>query len=172
MKFRTTEVTGVLLVEHHPMTDERGMFTEFYNSSVFPALRVDQVNVSMSLKAGNVRGMHWQAAPHSQAKLVRCTAGEVEDVVVDVEPASSTYLKHVAFRLRAGDGRSVLVPKGCAHGWQALKDGSEITYLVEGLWNRAAECGLRPGDPLVGIRWPLPAAHLNARDTGWPPAVP
>lgn len=172
MKVQRTEIDAVLLVTHDPLADERGVFAELFNSRAFAdggiAFRVDQVNISMSLRAGTVRGMHWQAMPDSQVKLVRCTSGEVWDVVVDVRPESPTYLKHAAFRLRAGDRTSVYVPRMCAHGWQALKDGSEITYLVEGLWNRGAECGLRPDDPFTAIRWPLPPVHLNKRDAEWP----
>lgn len=173
MKIQGTGIGGVLLITHDPLADERGVFAELFNGRDFGdrgiAFSVDQVNVSMSLKAGTVRGMHWQAAPDSQVKLVRCTSGDVLDVVVDMRPDSPTYLKHAAFWLSAGDRMSILVPKMCAHGWQALKDRSEITYLVEGLWNRGAECGIRPDDPAVGIAWRLPPARLNARDAGWPP---
>lgn len=167
-----SKLDGVFLVKPAVHRDDRGVFCEVYNNAnllgegiQFP---VQQVNCSLSLLAGTVRGMHYQADPHGQKKLVRCLAGEILDVVVDLRESSPTYLKHASFKLSAGDFSSVHVPLGCAHGYQALKHFSEIQYLVSGAWIREAERGVRPDDPMLKIKWPLPVLGLNRRDSEWP----
>lgn len=176
MKFEETKLPGVFLVTPEERRDGRGMFAETFNLTEFGnhglSFFVDQVNVSASMKAGTVRGLHWQEAPDGQVKLVRCLMGEIRDVVVDVRPESPSYGKHVSIWLQAGDLQSVYVPKGCAHGWQALRDYCQTQYLVGGPWRKDAERGLRPDDPGLGIVWPLPVANLNDRDAGWPLFVP
>jgi dTDP-4-dehydrorhamnose 3,5-epimerase len=171
MVLSPTKVYRVMLVEPAPHRDDRGVFTELWNKEIFAGNGIffspDQVNNSLSLKAGTVRGLHYQEEPDGQEKIVRCSAGEILDVVVDVRPQSPTYRKHVAVKLSAGDLKSVYIPRGCAHGWQALKDFSEIEYLVTGPWKKAAERGLRPTDPAIGIKWPLPVIGLNSRDAEW-----
>lgn len=172
MILKPSKIDGVVLVEPDAHRDDRGVFCEVYNKTklsqaeiFFP---VEQVNVAMSLRAGTVRGLHFQEEPHGQQKLVRCLTGEIFDVVVDMRPDSPTYRKYVGFKLGSGDFRSVYVPIGCAHGYQALKDFSEIQYLCSGPWKKEAERGVRPTDQAVGIKWPLPVAGLNQRDAEWP----
>lgn len=172
MNLKPCKLAGVFLIEPAVHRDDRGVFCEVYNQArlaeqgiFFP---VEQVNVSMSLRAGTVRGLHYQAEPDAQQKLVRCLAGEVFDVVVDLRPDSPTYRKYAGFKLTPGTFSSVLVPVGCAHGYQALKDFSEIQYLVSAPWNKSAERGVRADDAAVGIKWPLPVAVLNERDSTWP----
>lgn len=167
-----SKLGGVLLIEPEAHRDDRGVFSEVYNKARFSAqgiyFQVEQVNVSMSLRAGTVRGLHYQEEPHAQQKIVRCLAGEVFDVVVDLRPESRTYRKHVSFKLTAGSFSSVFVPVGCAHGYQALKDFAEIQYLVDAPWNKDAERGIHPEDPALGIKWPLPVMNLHPRDAAWP----
>lgn len=172
MRLMPSKLDGVVLIEPEPHRDDRGFFCEAFNRRKllehgidFP---VEQVNVSMSLRAGTVRGMHYQADPHGQQKLVRCLSGDILDVIVDLRPESPTYRKHASFRLHAGDFKTVYVPLGCAHGYQALKDFSEIQYVVSGPWNREAERGIQPTDPAAGIKWSLPVVGLNQRDATWP----
>lgn len=173
MILKPAEIDGILLVQSQARTDGRGSFTEMWNRQVFLEqgvdFRPDQVNVSMSLAVGAVRGMHWQAEPHSQKKLVRCLEGAVYDVVVDIREGSPTRGRYEGFMLDKSCGRLVYIPAGFAHGWQALEAHSRIEYLVEGFWNVGAEQGLPPGDPAVGIRWPLPVTALARRDQDWPP---
>jgi dTDP-4-dehydrorhamnose 3,5-epimerase len=172
MILKPSKLSGVVLVEPEAYRDDRGVFSEVYNKArlaehgiFFPA---EQVNVSMSLRAGTVRGLHYQEEPYGQQKLVRCLAGEVFDIVVDLRPESNTYRKYVSFKLAEGSFSSVLVPVGCAHGYQALKDFSEVQYLVSAPWNKAAERGVHPEDPAVGIKWPMPVMNLHPRDAAWP----
>lgn len=175
MNLKASKMSGVFLVEPQVHRDERGAFSEIFNKGrlaenalFFP---VEQVNVSLSLQAGTVRGMHYQEEPHAQQKLVRCISGEIFDVVVDLRPDSKTYRKHVWFKLSGNSYASVYVPVGCAHGYQALKDHSEIEYLVSAPWNKEAERGVHPQDPVVGVKWPLPVIHLHPRDASWAPLV-
>lgn len=172
MRVYPSKIDGVVLLEPDPHRDDRGFFCEAFNHSRLAQHGIDfpveQVNVSMSLRAGTVRGMHYQADPDGQQKLVRCLSGEILDAVVDLRPGSPTYLKHVTFKLHAGDFKTVYVPLGCAHGYQALKDFSEIQYLVSGPWKREAERGVQPADPRIGVKWLLPVSGLNPRDAAWP----
>lgn len=172
MILHRSKIEAVFLVEPEAHRDDRGMFSEVFNRGCLEAegicFPVEQVNLSMSLRSGTVRGLHFQEDPHGQQKLVRCLTGEVWDVVVDARPSSPTYRKHVSFKLVAGDLKSVYVPIGCAHGFQARTDFSEIQYLVSGPWNKEAERGFRPDDPALGIKWPMPISNMNQRDSEWP----
>jgi dTDP-4-dehydrorhamnose 3,5-epimerase len=172
MILKESKIHGVYLMEPEVHRDDRGAFCEVFNllnldmeGLYFP---VEQVNVSMSLRQGTVRGLHYQENPHGQKKIVRCLAGEIFDVVVDLRPESPTYRKWVGFKLTSADWKSVLVPTGCAHGYQALKDFSEIQYLVSQPWKKEAERGVRPEDPGIGVKWPMPVCALNRRDAEWP----
>lgn len=172
MILKPSKLHGVSLIEPEAYRDDRGVFSEVYNKArlaehgiFFP---VEQVNVSMSLRAGTVRGLHYQEEPYGQQKLVRCLAGDIFDVIVDLRPDSNTYRKYVSFKLVEGSFSSVLVPVGCAHGYQALKDFAEVQYLVSAPWNKDAERGIHPEDPAVGIKWPMPVMNLHPRDAAWP----
>jgi dTDP-4-dehydrorhamnose 3,5-epimerase len=172
MILKASKMAGVYLIEAEPHRDDRGVFCELYNKAklaengiFFP---VEQVNVSVSHRAGTVRGLHYQEEPYGQQKLVRCLSGEILDVIVDLRPESRTYRKNVWFKLSGDSFTSVLVPVGCAHGYQALKDFSELQYLVSAPWKKEAERGVQPEDPAVGIRWMLPVTGLNQRDASWP----
>lgn len=176
MNFTKTKIPGVYVVEMELRVDERGIFAEAYNSAHFDRagipFAVSQMNISVSARRGTVRGMHWQEEPFGQAKLVRCIKGHAWDVVVDVRVDSATFGDHVAIDLTPENRRAALVPKGCAHGWQALVGDSEIEYLVDGLWSKPHERGLRPDDPRVGIRWPAPPVFVSERDRTWPDLAP
>jgi len=170
---RETCLQGVLIVELAPRTDDRGTFAEVYNGKALlhagVDLVVDQVNVSRSSKRGTVRGMHWQESPFGQKKLVRAVRGAAYDVIVDVRPESKTYGQWVAVELFPESWRSVFIPQGFAHGWQALEDGSEIEYCTEGLWRKDAERGVSPLDKAVGIKWVTDVKNVAPRDRDWPP---
>jgi dTDP-4-dehydrorhamnose 3,5-epimerase len=173
MKIQKTPLHGLLLIEDEPRCDSRGSFLELFTTRAFIDLGLEfdikQVNSSKSLEAGTVRGMHWQEYPKGQTKLVRCTAGAVLDVVVDVRPLSPTYGQHYSLSLSAGDGKALYVPKGLAHGWQALRDDSEIMYIVGGCgWEPASERGVRPMDQALKIQWRWPLVTVSERDSSWP----
>lgn len=172
MIVRETHLEGVFVVELAPRTDERGTFTETYNGKALLLagvdLVVDQVNVSRSAKRGTVRGMHWQEAPFGQKKLVRAVRGAAYDVIVDVRPDSKTYGEWIAVELFPESWKSIFIPQGFAHGWQALEDGSEIEYCTEGLWRKEAERGVSPIDRKVGIKWITEIRNVAPRDLDWP----
>jgi dTDP-4-dehydrorhamnose 3,5-epimerase len=127
-----------------------------------------QCNLSFNRLAGTLRGMHYQRAPHAEAKLVRCTAGAIYDVIVDLRPESSTFMKWAAAELSAENRRLLYVPEGCAHGYQALTDGAEVFYQVSAFYHPPSEGGLRWDDPAFGIRWPLPVVAISAKDASYP----
>ncbi|WP_298090556.1 dTDP-4-dehydrorhamnose 3,5-epimerase [uncultured Sphingomonas sp.] len=172
MKFHKTDLQDAMLIELEERGDERGFFArsmcqdEFASVGMIPAYV--QQNVSMSAHKGTVRGMHFQRAPHSEAKLIRCVRGAILDVIVDLRPASHSYMRSQAFLLDDLDRRQLYVPPGFAHGFQTLTDNVEVTYLVSALYTPAAEGGLRHDDPELGIEWPLVATVVSPKDAAWP----
>ena len=172
MRFSPSTLDGVWRLEPERRHDERGYFARTWCESEFAAhglhLRWPQGNVTGTLKRGTVRGLHWQADPKPEIKLIRCSLGKVWDVVVDVRPASPAFGRWEAFELSAENGVQLYVPAGFAHGFQCLVDGSEMTYLMGELFDPALARGLRWNDPQVGIEWPLPDPFLSDRDRGLP----
>ena len=172
MILTTTELAGPVVVELELRQDERGFFARSFDREQFAAAGlepvVEQCNVSFNHRAGTLRGMHYQVAPAMEAKLVRCTAGAVLDVVVDVRPGSPTYLRSVAVELSAANRRALYVPPMFAHGYQTLVDGAEVTYQVSEAYTPGTERGLRHDDPLLGLSWPLPVSAISAKDAAWP----
>lgn len=150
-----TEILGVMIIRGNRFHDERGFFTETYKESEFLEIgipRFVQDNMSESSK-GVIRGLHWQASPHGQGKLVSCTKGSILDVAVDIRKESKTFGKHVAVELNANEQIALWVPEGFAHGFQALEDVTRVQYKVTGYWNKESERSLRPLDLDLGIRW-------------------
>ena len=129
---------------------------------------IAQVNLSRTEAVGTIRGLHLQAEPHSEAKLVRCLRGRVWDVAVDLRTDSTTYGQSHALELSPDQGNALLIPEGCAHGFQVLEPGSELLYLHSGAWVPEAETGVRWDDPQLAIAWPLPVAGLSDRDRNLP----
>lgn len=172
MKYTPTDVDGVTVVELEPFTDARGGFARFFDADDFAAhgleSSVAQCNLSYNHAAGTVRGMHLQVPPHAEGKLVRCTAGAIVDVAVDVRPDSPTRGKHVMVELTAANRRSLFLPPYVAHGYQTLVDDTEVVYQVSGPYVPGAERGHRHDDPAFGISWPLPVAAISDKDAGWP----
>jgi dTDP-4-dehydrorhamnose 3,5-epimerase len=172
VKFQATPLEGAYVVEPEVMEDERGGFARTWCEREFAALgleaRVVQCNVSFNRRAGTLRGLHYQEAPHGEAKLVRCTRGAVHDVIVDLRPGSATRLVSYAIRLDADSRRMLFVPRGFAHGFQTLADDSEVFYQMSAFHEPSAARGLRWDDPALGIRWPLPDPILSPRDREHP----
>jgi dTDP-4-dehydrorhamnose 3,5-epimerase len=170
--FEPAEIDGAFLVSMEPRGDERGWFARAWCEEEARAagieMRAVQSNVSFNARLGTIRGLHWQVEPHGEAKLLRCTAGEVFDVMADVRPGSPTYGRWQGVHLRAGDRRLVYIPEGCAHGYQALADDSEVSYHVSHVYVPGAERGIRPDDPAFGIDWPIREAIVSDKDASWP----
>lgn len=174
MTLITPQAIGdVLLIEPKRFGDERGFFSETYSAkglaeAGFTALFV-QDNHSRSPKIGTVRGLHFQAPPFAQDKLLRVTRGAILDVAVDIRKGSPTYGRSVAVELSAENWRQLLVPKGFAHGFQTLTEDCEVLYKVTDYYAPASEAGLLWNDPALGIAWPADIeAVINARDAAWP----
>ena len=157
MKVIETEIAGVKILEVDVHRDARGYFAETYNAGRYVAAGIDAVfvqdNESLSQK-GVLRGLHWQAAPWTQAKLVRVIHGAVLDVVVDIRKGSATYGKHVTCELTGENGRQFYVPRGFAHGFMVLENDTLFSYKCDNLYHPEAERGLKFDDPALGIVWP------------------
>jgi dTDP-4-dehydrorhamnose 3,5-epimerase len=155
-------------IQLEPRGDSRGWFARFYCKSEFEAIKHQnewvQMNHSFTKVKGTIRGMHYQVQPFSEIKLVRCIAGTVFDVVVDLRKDSLSFLKWFGFELSAGKKNMVYIPKGFAHGFQTLTDDCELTYLHTEYYMPKAEAGIRFDDPAVGIQWPIPVSDLSDRD--------
>lgn len=164
---------GLILIEPKRFGDHRGFFAETYSRRTFASLGVDiafvQDNHSLSAAVGTVRGLHFQAPPHAQAKLVRCGRGAIFDVAVDIRRGSPTYGKWAGFTLSADNGAQLYIPKGFAHGFVTLEADSEIVYKCSEYYSPEAEGALRWDDPDIGIEWPIKGnAILSEKDASAP----
>jgi dTDP-4-dehydrorhamnose 3,5-epimerase len=152
--------------------DDRGWFFRNFAADDFAAMGLNsswpQMNHSFTKTAGTIRGMHYQHPPHNEVKLVRCIAGAVLDVVVDIRPQSATYLQHFATELNAQNKQMLYIPQGFAHGFQSLVANSELLYLHSTNYQPGAEGGLRYNDPTININWPLPLTIISERDKNHP----
>ncbi|MDO4199078.1 MAG: dTDP-4-dehydrorhamnose 3,5-epimerase [Erysipelotrichaceae bacterium] len=157
MKKIETKIKGVYIIESDCFGDDRGWFMETYNQAKFHDLGIDTVfvqdNMSYSTVKGTLRGLHYQKAPYSQAKLVRCTRGKVIDVAVDIRKGSPTYGKWESVELSAENKRMFYIPKGMAHGFLTLSDEVEFCYKCDELYNKESEGGIRYDDPTINIDW-------------------
>ena len=169
-----TPIAGVLELVGQPVADHRGAFLNAFRAQE-PAFAeawgerpIAQVNLSRSEAVGTLRGLHLQTPPHHEAKLVRCLRGRVWDVAVDLRPCSVTYGSWHAVELSPAAANALLIPEGCAHGFQVLEPGSELLYLHSGAWVPDAETGVRFNDSQLAIPWPLPPRSLSERDRGLP----
>jgi dTDP-4-dehydrorhamnose 3,5-epimerase len=172
MKFTATPLPGAFLIEPERIEDDRGFFARSFCVSEFARegleTSVAQCNISYNRRAGTLRGMHYQAAPHEEAKLVRCTMGSLYDVIVDLRPASATYLKTYGVELSAQNRRMLFIPKGMAHGYQTLCDDTEVCYQMFESYHPESARGVRFDDPVLAIRWPLPDPLVSERDRSYP----
>lgn len=171
-----TALPGVHLLERKAHSDERGWFERMYCTTdladVLGPRSIVQVNRSLTQSKGTVRGLHYQLQPSAEAKLVSCLHGAIFDVAVDVRRNSPTFLRWHAELLSAENRRSLFVPEGFAHGFQAVGDNCEVLYFATAAYNPNAERGLHPLDPRVAIAWPLAVEHLSERDASNPALAP
>ena len=175
MIFLTTPIDGAWVVTPEPIEDQRGLFARTFCTEEFAArgldTRVAQCNTSFNDRAGTLRGLHYQAEPDGEAKLVRCTQGAIYDVAVDLRPGSPTFRKWFGVELSAANRHAFFIPEGCAHGFQTLQDASEVLYQMSTPYVPGAGRGVRWDDPGFGISWPEPPAGgrtMAERDAGYP----
>jgi len=176
MKIRDTEIHGAHVVETEPFQDNRGAFARLYCArELAPVVgdrQVVQINHSLTRAAGAVRGLHYQRSPHAEMKIVRCLKGRVFDVAVDLRRGSPTFLRWIACELSPQNRQALVVPEGCAHGFQVLEPDSELLYLHTAYYTREAEGAVRYDDPRVGVAWPLAPTDLSERDRSHPLLTP
>jgi dTDP-4-dehydrorhamnose 3,5-epimerase len=172
MKFSPTSLAGAYIIEPERLQDDRGFFARAWCRREFGALGLDgelvQANVGFNHKRGTLRGMHFQVAPHQEAKLVKCTRGVLWDVIVDLRADSPTRCKWIGVELTEDNHKMIYVPAGFAHGYQTLADDSELTYYTTAFFAPDAARGVRFDDPAFAIAWPLEVRTISARDRSWP----
>ena len=172
MQFHETSLQGVWRISLAPLRDDRGFFARTFDMEAFAARglqsRFVQHSISFTAQRGTLRGMHYQRAPHGEVKLITCIAGAVHDVLVDLRPDSPSYRRWQAFRLSAENRDRLYVPEGVAHGFQALQDNSEASYMISVPYAPASATGVRFNDPAFGIDWPLPVSVIAEKDLAWP----
>jgi dTDP-4-dehydrorhamnose 3,5-epimerase len=174
MIFQETALPGAFVIELEPKIDERGFFTRIWCEQEFAAhglnTRLVQASLSYTKRQGTLRGLHYQVAPYEEAKLVRCSRGSIYDVIIDLRPASLTYLRWISVTLTAQNQKMLYVPEGFAHGFQTLEDETEVSYHMTQFHERRAERGIRWDDPAFGIRWPdVDGRVIAQKDQNWPP---
>lgn len=166
------ELAGAFLIALDRHEDMRGSFARVWCEKEFTeqglVAQVVQANSSFNYKAGTLRGMHYQAAPHRETKLVRCTRGALFDVIVDLRPESPTYRHWTGVELTADNDRMLYVPVDFAHGFITLENNTEVNYLVSEAYAPGVERGLRWDDPAIGIDWPRPVMVISEKDAAWP----
>jgi dTDP-4-dehydrorhamnose 3,5-epimerase len=171
-KIHHTSISGLTIIERKQISDERGFLTRIYCQEELAAVgwrkSVVQINYTKTNSIGTVRGMHYQQPPFAEYKLVTCLRGAVWDVSLDVRANSTTFLQWHGEELSSSNRRSVLIPEGFAHGFQALTDDVELLYLHSMEYTPNAEVGLNPKDPKLSICWPLAVTQLSTRDANHP----
>jgi dTDP-4-dehydrorhamnose 3,5-epimerase len=172
MKFIETKLKGAYLIEPQILEDERGFFARTFCKHKFEAHGLNpslvQCNISFNKKRGTIRGMHYQAPPHAEAKLVRCTMGSIYDVIIDLRPKSTTFKQWVAVELTTENRKMLYIPEGFAHGFLTLADDTEVFYQMSEFYNPESSRGLRWNDPEFGIGWPFPIIAISTKDMSYP----
>jgi dTDP-4-dehydrorhamnose 3,5-epimerase len=172
MRFTPSELRDTVIVDVEGHVDDRGLFARTFCEREFAAAglptRFVQSSVSFNTRRGTLRGLHYQAPPKPEGKLVRCARGAVHDVVVDLRPSSTTFLKWISVELTAENRRALYVPPGCAHGFQTLTDDSEVLYLMTEFYVPEMARGVRWDDPIFGVEWPIADLTLSERDATHP----
>ena len=172
MIFTALRLSGAYLIQIEPHRDARGFFARTWCEREFAAHGLDprlvQSSLSFNQAAGTLRGMHYQTAPHSEAKLVRCAAGAIHDVIIDLRPDAPTFLEHLAVELRATTHDALYIPAGFAHGFQTLEPETVVLYQMSEFYHPESAAGVRWNDPTFGIRWPIALPILHERDAAYP----
>jgi len=170
--FHETQLAGVLEIHIDPKCDERGFFARSWCQREFESnglnFKLVQCSLSFNKSRGTLRGIHYQAMPHSETKLVRCTKGAIYDVVVDLRPQSPTYKQWVGVTLTAGNRHMLYVPEECGHGFLTLEDDTEVFYQMSEFYHRDLSRGVRWNDPSFQIAWPTDVETISERDRNYP----
>ncbi len=172
MIFTETKLKGAYIIELEPVEDERGFFVrsfcmnEFKEHGLNP--NVVQCNISFNKKKGTLRGMHYQIAPHEEAKLIRCTKGGIYDVIIDMRPRSPTYTQWISVELTADNRKMLYIPEGFAHGFQTLLDNTEVFYQMSEFYYPESARGVRWNDPAFGIKWSFQNPIMSEKDESYP----
>jgi dTDP-4-dehydrorhamnose 3,5-epimerase len=170
--FTSAPLAGAMLVDLERHDDERGFFARAWCRREFAAAGLDpelaQASISRNRRRGTLRGMHYQAAPHEEDKVVRCVRGALYDVIIDLRPASPTYTRHFGVELTAENGRALFIPKGFAHGFQTLVDDTDVLYQMSQFYAAEAARGVRWNDPAFAVEWPISSPILHPRDASYP----
>lgn len=169
-------LAGAYLIELDPIRDARGFFARAFCADELARhgmnATIAQINIGSNTQAGIVRGMHFQRAPHAEVKIVRCTAGAIFDVIVDLRPESPTFKQWIGVELSAENRRTLYVPEGFAHGYQSLQPDTEMYYMTSHRFASSHAAGVRYNDPMFGIEWPLPVSLISTADSSWPDFKP
>lgn len=172
MIFEPTLLHGVYCIHAEPRGDERGFFARMFCADEFAAMGLEtrfvQANISRSVHRGTLRGMHYQLGADAEVKLVRCTAGRLFDVALDLRPDSPSFGKWFGVELSAEDPKMLYVPRGCAHGFVSREDDTEISYMVSAAYSSENERGIRFDDPRFAISWPEPVRSISNKDANHP----
>lgn len=172
MIFRETKLASVFEIAIEPKCDERGFFARSWCQQEFEAqgltARLAQCSISFNEHKGTLRGMHYQAAPYPESKLVRCTKGSIYDVVVDLRPHSPTFKQWIGATLSAGNHQMLYVPENCGHGFLTLEPETEVFYQISEFYHPELSRGVRWDDPAFGIIWPAVAEQMSERDRTYP----
>ena len=172
MEFEPTPIAGAYQIKLSPLEDERGTFSRLYCENEMRAIghskRIVQINYSINMVKGTVRGLHFQYSPDTEIKIIRCLKGKIYDVILDIRKGSSTFLKWHAIELSTEAFNMVYIPEGCAHGFQTLKGNSALLYFHTAFYNKHNESGIRYDDPAVAIQWPIPVINVSDRDSKYP----
>jgi dTDP-4-dehydrorhamnose 3,5-epimerase len=171
MKYKETKIKGVFVITPEPREDSRGYFTRVFAKEELKKLKIlysiVHINRSLSIDKGVVRGIHYQKAPFSEDKIIQCLNGKIFDVAVDIRKNSKTYGQWIGEELSSSNKKMLLVPKGCAHGFQTLERNSIVEYFVSQYYNPESERGIRYNDPFFQIKWPIKKAVVSEKDRKW-----
>ena len=172
MIFKETSLKGSYVITIEPVEDERGWFARTYCKNEFLSIghmkEWVQMNHSFTKQKGTVRGMHYQRPPYGEIKLVRCIAGSVYDVIIDLRANSATYLQYFGIELSAVNKKMIYIPEGFAHGFQALSNDAELVYNHSQFYLPGVEAGVRYNEPSINIKWPLELTNISERDNSHP----
>ena len=171
MKFHKTKINGLYVIELEPYIDERGYFVRVFCKKEFAKIglkfEIVQINRSSNLKKGTLRGMHFQKPPKAEDKIVQCLKGAIYDVAIDLRQGSKTFGQWIAVELTEENRKMFFIPKGFAHGFQSLRDNSEILYFMSEFYSPEQVRGVRWDDPFFNIKWPIENPILSERDKNW-----
>jgi dTDP-4-dehydrorhamnose 3,5-epimerase len=171
MTFQPTFINGLYVIELDLFRDERGWFARTFCKEEFKKAGFDnewvQMNHSFTIQKGTLRGMHFQFPPYSEIKMVRCIAGSVFDVAIDLRKNSATFLQWFGIEISAENKKMILIPDGFAHGFQTLQNNCELIYHHTNFYTPDAEAGIKYNDPGIGIKWPLPVNEISKKDDNY-----